>query len=341
MQAELLDSTVSQILQDNSSVEYIDARENPITTIQNSDLIFGQKHNDIDCALCPTAKRACDRAWVTAKNLEEWSSMSTTTLWRWLGKLEKARRISSFSDMKKTPILDSAGVPHETTFYNLNVLNQLAMACIDNEKLNEVSCQFSDILSEVETTGSYGVAQPELTDAEIMSRALEIAHRTLALREERIKALTAERDEAIRTKARIGSSREATAMATASAKSRECKRLTAENAELKDAVGRGMNWHTVNMMRAEWEREFGHAPSCHKLKKFSADLPKDMQPIKDVEVKVVLSNGSEKINKLFRYHREAWAKYREYEENSRVRGKNVPDTKILGLRVTDTEIEVF
>ena len=341
MQAELLDSTVSQILQDNSSVEYIDAQENPITTIQNSDLIFGQKHNDIDCALCPTAKRACDRAWVTAKNLEEWSSMSTTTLWRWLGKLEKARRISSFSDMKKTPILDSAGVPHETTFYNLNVLNQLAMACIDNEKLNEVSCQFSDILSEVETTGSYGVAQPELTDAEIMSRALEIAHRTLALREERIKALTAERDEAIRTKARIGSSREATAMATASAKSRECKRLTAENAELKDAVGRGMNWHTVNMMRAEWEREFGHAPSCHKLKKFSADLPKDMQPIKDVEVKVVLSNGSEKINKLFRYHREAWAKYREYEENSRVRGKNVPDTKILGLRVTDTDLEVF
>lgn len=25
----------------------------------------------------------------------------------------------------------------KTTFYNLNVLNQLAMACIDNEKLND------------------------------------------------------------------------------------------------------------------------------------------------------------------------------------------------------------
>ena len=99
------DSTISQIPQDDSSVEYVDAQKNPLTTIQNSDLIFGQKHNDIDCALCPSAKRACDRAWVTAKNLEEWSSMSTTTLWRWLGRLEKARRISSFSDMKKTPIL--------------------------------------------------------------------------------------------------------------------------------------------------------------------------------------------------------------------------------------------
>ena len=50
MQAEMLDSIVSNSLQDNSAVEYVDARENPITTIQNSDLVFGQKHNDIDCA---------------------------------------------------------------------------------------------------------------------------------------------------------------------------------------------------------------------------------------------------------------------------------------------------
>ena len=38
----------------------------------------------------------------------------------------------------------------KTTFYNLNVLNQLAMVCIDNENLNEVSCKFSDMLSELE-----------------------------------------------------------------------------------------------------------------------------------------------------------------------------------------------
>ena len=241
------------------------------------------------------------------------------------------------SDISDYAIPGGNNRTYETTIYNLEVLNKLGMCCFrKNKKAKEIRDKFNDVLIKHETQ-----AQPELTDAEIMSRALEIAHRTLALREERIKALTAERDEAIRTKAQIGSSREATAMNTASQKSKECKRLTAENAELKDAVGRGTNWHTVNMMTAEWKREFGHAPSWYKLREFSADLPEDMQPIKDVEVKVVLQNGSEQINKVFRYHREAWAKYREYEENSRVTDKNVPNTKILDLEATDTEIEVF
>ena len=54
-------STTSELMQDNSSTECISPETNTLATVQNSDLIFGQKHNDIDCALCPTAKRACDR----------------------------------------------------------------------------------------------------------------------------------------------------------------------------------------------------------------------------------------------------------------------------------------
>ena len=269
MTTKTLDTPVSQILQDNSSVEYVAPEENPLTTIQTSQLIFGQTHNGIECALCPTAKRACDRAWCTAKNLEEWSGMSKMTLWRWLERIEKARRISLVSDMILVNVPTATGAK-STTFYNLNVLNQLAMVCIDNEKLNEVSCKFSDILSEVETTGSYGVAQPEMSDEEIMSRALEIAHRTLALREERIKALTAERDEAIRTKAMIGSSREATAMATASAKSRECEKL-------REQIGDSKTYKAATAI--SWLPDYFDMSNrglynalAHKLKKLEAEM---------------------------------------------------------------------
>ena len=140
MQNTKLDTTISVPDQELSSVEYIDARENSIATItrdgasvqdvedpRSLQLIFGQKHNGIDCALCPTAKRACNRAWVTAKQIENWSKMSTMTLWRRLNKLEDVGRICRLSDMIKTPIQDSCGVPHETTLYNLNVL--IVWAC--------------------------------------------------------------------------------------------------------------------------------------------------------------------------------------------------------------------
>ena len=138
----------------------ISTNENLVQDISN-DLIFGHTHNGVQCAVCPTAKRACDRAWFSAKQIEEWSEMSKMTLWGRLERIEKARRIQSVSDMIQIKIDDENGRGHETTLYNLNVLNQLAMVCIDNEKLNEVSCKFSDILSEVETTGSYSVNQTQ------------------------------------------------------------------------------------------------------------------------------------------------------------------------------------
>lgn len=197
----------------------------------------------------------------------------------------------------------------------------------------------SEVLPSIRKTGGYGIRTVDdmINDPDTAIRLLT----QLKILRLQNKQLAMERDEAIRTKSMIGSHREASAMATVSAKSRKCAKLTAGNAELKDAVGRGSNWRTVAMMRAEWEREFGHAPSWNKLQKFSADLPKEMKPVKDVEVKAVLSNGSEKVNLLTRYHREAWAKYREYEENLRVSAESRRGSKLLYLRADHTEIEYF
>ena len=239
--------------------------------------------------------------------------MSKTTLWRWLEKLEKARRISLVSDMKLVNVPTTTGAK-STTFYNLNVLNQLAMACIDNEKLNEVSCKFSDILSEVETTGSYGVTKPEMSDEEIMSRALEIAHRTLALREERIKALTAERDEAVRTKAMIGSSREATAMATASAKARECEKL-------REQIGDAKTYKAVTAI--SWLPDYFdmsnrglYGSLAAKLKKLESEMPPafahiDIQDSRWGSVKAYHVDVIERLHEMVQADETLMLKYRK------------------------------
>ena len=210
-------STTSGLLQDNSN-----------------ELIFGHTHNGVECAVCPTAKRACDRAWFSAKQIEEWSEMSTKTLWRRLNELEECERIQSLSDLTKIKIEDNNGRGHETTLYNLNVLNQLAMVEMKNKVLNDTAKKFSDILSEVETTGSYSVNQTQQRSMMCLPQDYESALEALLTEVRKNKALQSELsyekeahekdNEDFRTgldilnaqKAQIGSRREATAMATAS-----------------------------------------------------------------------------------------------------------------------------
>ena len=220
------------LVQDNSSTECVSPETNPMDTVQSNELIFGHTHNGVKCAVCPTAKRACDRAWFSAKQIENWSEMTKGTLRNRLIELEECERISRGQDFNHVDIPTETGAV-KTTLYNLNVLNQLAMVEMKNKVLNDTAKKFSDILSEVETTGSYGVAHQEMSDEEIMSRALEIAHRTLALREERIKALTAERDEAVRTKTQYQSNLAAQMSGRVGGLTTALNRVRLENDRLK------------------------------------------------------------------------------------------------------------
>lgn len=91
---------------------------------------------------------------------------------------------------------------------------------------------FDEVLPSIRKTGGYGIRTVDdmINDPDTAIRLLTQL-KILRLQNDQ---LAMERDEAIRTKAEIGSRREAKAMNTASQKSKECKRLTAENAELKE-----------------------------------------------------------------------------------------------------------
>lgn len=248
---------------------------------------------------------------------------SVNTIDNHVESLIKRGVVTVVKNLTTVKLSNSAGAINDTILYDLKVFNYLVMR-LDTDQAWDKKAKFNDVLVERET----GVKQNQPMmclpqDYESALEALLAKVRENKALEAQNKALEAERDEAIRTKAQIGSTREATAMNTASQKSKECKRLTIENAELKDAVGRGSLWRTVSMMKSEWIREFGHAPVWQKLKQFSKDV--GIEPKKDVEEKVILPNGREKVSISYRYHREAWARYRKYEENLRVTDAEIKD----------------
>ena len=270
-----MDSTISELMQDNSNVS---PETNPIATIQTDGLIFGHTHNGIQCAVNPTAKRACDRAWVTAKQIKEWSKMSKGTLRNRLIELEECGRIQSGQDFNQIKIADNNGRGHETTLYNLNVLNQLAMVEMKNKVLNDTAKKFSDILSEVETTGSYSIRKP---DSYMIDNPIERAKRWIEETEEWQKALSAEEtahaetkallaeekeksEDLERTKAWIGDKKVASAMGTAGALSKKCNRLEKEVCELKSEMNLQI-YNACSAIRKEFEDSWMKARDwCYK-----------------------------------------------------------------------------
>ena len=211
-----------------------------------NELVFGSNHNGISCISNPNADRPCDKVWFTVKQIEEWSGMTNKTLYNRLKELEECERIQSLQDFTKIKIPDNNGRSHETTIYNLNVLNQLAMVEMRNRVLNETSKKFSDILSEVETTGSYSSTQKVLPNDYLTAlKALVVAEeekQQLALENKFIteqKALAEQqRDEAIRTKSYISDKKTATALGRVGG-------LVKENNCLKDTLYGNRNYRTI------------------------------------------------------------------------------------------------
>lgn len=200
----------------------------------------------------------------------------------------------------------------------LLVLGNRGLTCISESglyrilaKCNLPKCEpfeswvFDEVLPSIRKTGKYSTLLPNFSDPAEAAIAWAKEYREK-------QAAIAERDRAIRTKYLFVEGRDAEICGRVGGLQTSNNNLRRENEKLKDAVGRGQNWQTVSMMSAEWIREYGHRPNPHKLKEFSQDVM--IPPVKDVEEKVILQNGGEKLCKVYRYHKDAWLRYRNYEE---------------------------
>ena len=134
---------------------------------------------------------------------------------------------------------------------------------------------FDEVLPSIRKTGGYGIRTVDdmINDPDTAIRLLTQL-KILRLQNDQ---LAMERDEAIRTKAMIGSSREATAMNTASQKSKECEKL-------REQIGDSKTYKAAKSI--PWLSEYFNTRNrglynslAAKLKKIEADMPSKFEHI--------------------------------------------------------------
>ena len=151
----------------------------------------------------------------------------------------------SVQNFEQTKVPDSRGSMHETTIYDLTVLNKLAMTMIDNPIAVNVRKAFNDVIVQVETTGQYNVqpvvpqtyleALKALVASEEEKEQLKLTNETLTTE---LTEVSKQRDKAIQTKQQISDSK------TAKALGRVGGLVTANN-RLKDELYGNRNRRTI------------------------------------------------------------------------------------------------
>ena len=142
----------------------------------------------------------------------------------------------------------------------------------------------SDVLPSIRKNGGY-ISGQENDDPElIMAKALQVANNVILRKTQELQQAQIERDFAIETKAHISNKKTATAMATASVKSRQAEKL-------KEQIGESKNYASVKAV----EKVAGGKYNWRELKKWCLAHGKKIKDIADANY------GSVKI-----YHKDAW-----------------------------------
>ena len=174
-----------------------------------------------------------ETVWLTQAQLAELYKVNVPAVSKQIQNVFEDEELQEDSVISILEITAADGKCYQTKHYNLEMLIALGYR-IRSKVATKFRQWATKHLKELMTKGHTEViTQPEMSDEEIMSRALEIAHRTLALREERIKALQAERDEAIRTKTQYQSNLAAQMSGRVGGLTTALNRVRLENDRLK------------------------------------------------------------------------------------------------------------
>lgn len=143
---------------------------------------------------------------------------------------------SNLSKMLDEDELSTCPVQYTDQVRNLSVISEPGLYSLILRSRKPEAKAFKrwvthEVIPSIRKTGGYLATKPDDTPEAILARAVLVAQDT-------IRRIEAERDDAIRTKAEIGSRREATAMATASAAVRKA-------AALENELGRGRDYKAV------------------------------------------------------------------------------------------------
>ena len=195
-------------------------------------------HNNIQCieSLDPNDKGTSRQYWFTASMLANIFDISKDTVRNNVNFLEKWGEVTMAKNFVIVKMQNSAGAVKDTTLYDLQVFNKLAMQ-LRTDAAMEIRNKFSDILVEIETTGQYNAKDmPKSLPEALRAYADAIEAKEQADKECEKQRLIAE--EAIRTKAQISDKKTASALGRVGG-------LVASNNRLKDELFANRNYRTI------------------------------------------------------------------------------------------------
>jgi prophage antirepressor-like protein len=135
-----------------------------------------------------------------------------------------------------------------------------------------------EVIPKIRKTGSYGIKLPDFTSPALAARAW-------AEEFERRQTAESQRDEAIRTKAWIGSKREATAMAVAGVRTKERNKFKSKAEELEIELDKSKQFATIKFCEMKTKKKF----DWHKLRNYCTSHELETKKVFDSNYGVVNS----------------------------------------------------